>query len=276
MDYFKNFEDLLEAFKKYLSKTLPDGVCIIGWDNKNSQTIGYELQKPRLSFGRRIGSDIRLLSYEKTPGGLCFECMVDKLAVTCTLPLIGYHNMLNALCALAVAHAIGLDVKAAADSLASFRGVARRLETKYFSPQVKVFDDYAHNPGKVAACITGVREAYPAAKLHVIFQPHRYSRLETMYNEIVSAFLGADEVLILPVYAAGETAGADFSLELTGLDISKASNTSARLFKNFEECAEYAVNQVSDESIFLCLGAGDIWKLANTLGELFNAKQKKI
>ena len=275
LDFFKDIDDILRYFERYLKNTSPEGKCIIGWGNKNSQELGKNLGRDIVSFGQRIGSEVRLLHSEKIEGGIEFEFMAGKSKLSCILPLYGEHNVLNALCAISVAYALELDVQKAALTLRDFKGVARRLEPTFYTPDLIVFDDYAHNPGKISACISGLRETFATHVIHVIYQPHRYSRLETMYMDTVTAFTSADEVVVLPVYAAGERLNASLTPEKLAIDIGRHSKTKTKWFDDFPSCAQYVkiVNKTQD--IFLCLGAGDISQFAHNLGALFHEESQK-
>src|SRR5262249_2977970 len=144
-------------------------------------------------------------------GEATFTAIVERDRVSCRLKAMGRHNVQNALCALAVCRALELDVRQAAASLADFQGVERRMTRVAETESLTIFDDYAHNPGKIAACVQTWKEAWPGRELHVVYQPHRFTRLETMYDEMLGALDGADCVYVVPVYSAGETTSRDFS-----------------------------------------------------------------
>jgi len=125
--------------------------------------------------------------------------------------------------------------------------------------RVRIFDDYAHNPGKIRSCIEGAREAFPRDELIIIFQPHRYSRLETMYNETMGSFGAADEVFVLPVYAAGETSQRVFSPESIAKDMSIASQTKALAYD--EALLGERLLNPKKATVLITIGAGDVWRL---------------
>ena len=275
LDFFKTIDDIIRIFGQYLKNTDPEGRCVIGWDNKNSQELGKSLGRDIISFGRPIGAEIRLLHAIQSERGVSFDFIAGKSRHSCHLPLYGEHNVLNALCAISVASALELDIAKAALALQDFKGVARRLEPTFYSSNLIVFDDYAHNPGKISSCIRGLRDTFPSHVIHVIYQPHRYSRLETMYLDTVSAFRSANEVIVLPVYAAGELPNMSLTPEKLAGDIGKHSKTQTKWFDDFSKCAQYVkiVNKSLD--IFLCLGAGDISQFAHNLGAHFNEESQK-
>jgi UDP-N-acetylmuramate--alanine ligase len=91
----------------------------------------------------------------------------------------------------------------------------------FHGPNLDIFDDYAHNPGKISACVQTIRAAWPSRRFIAVYQPHRYSRLETMYNEMLEALRGVDLVFVAPVYSAGEVTRSDFSPAKIAADLSE-------------------------------------------------------
>jgi UDP-N-acetylmuramate--alanine ligase len=189
--------------------------------------------------------------------------------------MIGKHNVLNALSALAVARVLELDLKDAAAALESYKGVDRRMTLHFDSDDLKVYDDYAHNPGKMAACLVGIKEAWPDHTLHAIYQAHRYSRLDTMFTETMSAFASADAVTVLPVYAAGETAKKEYTPQSLARDIARLSHVQTFSCESLENCAADLVNSINGPTVLITLGAGDIWKVSVQLGELCDEKRRR-
>jgi UDP-N-acetylmuramate--alanine ligase len=226
-----------------------------------------------------IGSEVRAVGYRVKDGESDVTAVVETDQIPCRLKALGRHNVMNALCALAVTRALGLDIKLAAEALADFPGVGRRLELIYESPGLKIFDDYAHNPGKIAACLTSIKEAWPEAALHVVFQAHRYSRLETMYDGMIGAVDAADFVYVVPVYSAGETTTADFSPEKLAaalrarapapsgrrlvVDCESLAAATAAVTLHLKKPAEQAAP--APPAVVLTVGAGDVYKVAESL-----------
>lgn len=275
MDFFKNQESLEKAFATYLNNIDPvDGCAIIGWDNPTSRRIGSDYQGQRLTYGFLIGSEVRAVGYSPKGGESYFTAVVEKDQISCRLKALGRHNVMNALCALAVVRALELNVKAAAEALADFQGVGRRLELVYEGKNLKIFDDYAHNPGKIEACLTSIKEAWPEADLHVVFQAHRYSRLETMYDEMLGALGAADFVYVVPVYSAGETTEGDFSPERLAAAIRHRVALAGEhqlvvSCHSFADAVSSVKSRLSDRRSFaavvLTVGAGDVFKVGEKL-----------
>jgi len=260
LDHYGDIEGLKTAFLGFLHKTHRDGRAVVGWDNAMVREIleGYVGEK--LAFGTRIGSEVRGLRFKSLGRTVAYEAVVEKTLVKGEASLVGQHNFQNILCCLAVAQSLDLDVTAAAQALSRYPGVARRFSLMAEHKGVKIYDDYAHNPGKIRSCIEGARSAFPKERILVIFQPHRYSRLETMYNEFMQSFGAADEVFVLPVYAAGETSTRDFTPARVAEDISEGSAVRATTYA--VEVLKERLSHQQLPTVLITIGAGDVWRLS--------------
>lgn len=266
MEFFKDEARLVQAFKDYLGRIDPEeGVAVIGWDNAMSRQIGSEYAKNRLTYGFLLGSEVRAIDYQSSHGETTFTAVVEKDRVAVKLPMMGKHNAQNALCSLAVARSLGLDVKDAAAALSGFPGVDRRMALVHSGKDLKVFDDYAHNPGKIRASVQTLKEAFPEAQLHVVFQAHRFSRLETMYDDMLGSVDAADCVHVVPVYAAGETTGQDFSPARLAADLASKFGVKAFACKALSDAVPSLREHLRRPAVILTVGAGDVHQVATTL-----------
>jgi UDP-N-acetylmuramate--alanine ligase len=269
MEFFKNQTQLEAVFQQYLNRIDKEGYAVIGWDHPTSRRLGSEFTGNRLAYGFIIGADVRGVQFRMEHGESRFLAVVERDQVDVRLKTLGRHNVQNALCVLAVCRALELDVKRAGEALAQFPGVARRLSLVVDRPDIRVYDDYAHNPGKIAACITSLKEAYPDRQLQVIYQIHRYSRLDTMYEDMLGAVAGADLVHILPVYAAGETTTRDYGTAKLAGDMQRLFSIKAAPAKDFAGAAETVQARLVTPAVVLTVGAGDVWKAAELLKEAY-------
>ncbi len=267
LDFYKDLEGLKAGFLSFMEKTDPEGWSIVGWDNPSVREIAHQFQGQRLSFGNRIGCEVRGLKF-KNEGRLAqYEAVVDKTLVHDFAPLVGKHSFQNILCCLAVTQALELDVQRAAQALRTYPGVKRRFSLIAEVGHVKIFDDYAHNPGKIRSCIEGARDAFPHERIIVIFQPHRYSRLETMYNELMGSFAAADQVFVLPVYAAGEVSLKEFSPQSIAADMSRESRVPSFEYKT--DLIESLLREPKP-TVIITIGAGDVSRLSTEWKDRLN------
>ncbi|HLI64142.1 MAG TPA: cyanophycin synthetase, partial [Terriglobales bacterium] len=173
----------------------------------------------------------------------------------------GAHNVHNATAAIAVG--IGLDVPAERVrlALAGFNGVDRRFQRVGSARGVTVIDDYGHHPTEIRATLAAARQC-GFGKLHVIFQPHRYTRTQSLLDDFATAFHDADSVLVLDIYPASEPPIPGITGKLVAERIRQGDSKPARYVPSFAEAAELAAGAARSGDMILTLGAGSIWQLA--------------
>lgn len=267
MDYYLTVDRLEAAFSSFLTGTASDGgICYFG-DMPPVVEAASTYSGKKLSFGSSSPCLLRLKSL--LAKGLSTTAMIEHTGqlITIELPLPGQHNVYNALASISVASLLGFDLTAAAKALSTFPGVQRRLQRYPGQGPALIFDDYAHNPGKISSCLAGLAAAYPDKSLIVTFQPHRFSRISSLYDEFVKAFHGQNTtVIVLPVYAAGEASMDGFEPEKVARDIANSSGVksfSATTLKGACELIKSIMNP--DRDIVVTVGAGDVWRVAEEL-----------
>jgi UDP-N-acetylmuramate--alanine ligase len=169
------------------------------------------------------------------------------------LQVPGLHNVRNALATLGVIGLMGLDVRYAAEALSEFRGTGRRFELKGKVNDITIIDDYAHHPTEIRATLSAARSRYPGQRIWAVWQPHTYSRVQTLFDEFVLAFKDADQVIVSEIYAARE-ARQDYSAE----SIVKAMrHPAAHFIANLADISNYLVSNLKPGDVLLVLSAGD-------------------
>lgn len=275
LDNLNSIESIKTLFETYLSHTHPEGCAVLGWDNPYVRELGVAFKGEKLAYGFAIGSDVRAYEATTNNGGARFKAVVERDRVECKLQLLGRHNIQNALAALAVARALELDVRQAAECLGEFRGVARRSSIVYQSEGITILDDYAHNPDKIRACIESVASAFQGANVVVVFQPHRYSRLKTMFEGLAGSFSAADQVFVVPTYAAGEKVLDEFSSRRIADAIREHSGVACEARDNFALVSEAVAESIQKPAIILTVGAGDVWQCGPMIRDLLNGKNSQ-
>lgn len=275
LDFYKSFENIKAAFLRYLSQGDLDGKIIVNWDNPHSHELASEFSpSKRIAFGMRIGSDVRGLSIHSRDTTSTYKAVVERITVEGSIPLIGQYNFYNTLCALSVANAIDIPLDQAVSALSTYPGVDRRLKLMHNSTKISIYDDYAHNPGKIAACLKAVRESFINSHIVAIFEPHRYSRVQTMYNEYISCFKNIDQVTILPVFAAGEHCPASYDVNKFQQDIATNSQVSVAAKHNLDDVSNLYIES-NKHTIYIFLGAGHSSSICHDFVELINDQEKK-
>lgn len=240
MDYYKNLEDIQNAFLCLANKIPEDGFLVTDLENPNLVPILENLK-------------CKILDYVS----------LDLSKITLSVP--GKHNISNAKAALGVALALNVEKEKAIASLKNFEGTWRRFEFKgKDSNGALVYDDYAHNPEKIRAALQGAREKFPDKKIIAVFEPHLYSRTKIFLDEFSKSFSDADEVILLPIYAAREKNDPAISSAMLARALKK-SGKPVRIFKNFKETESYLQKITRPDDVILTIGAGKITDLSNQI-----------
>jgi len=177
----------------------------------------------------------------------------------------GEHNRLNAATAIAVAKVLGVENNQALKSLESFSGAWRRFEYKGKTKDgTLIYDDYAHNPQKVAAALQGAREMFPDKRIVAVFQPHLFSRTKLLLNEFACAFFDADEIVLAPIFPAREVFDPTISSVILAAKI-KENNKEAKAFVSFEDVENYLKSSLKSTDLLITMGAGEQYKIGENL-----------
>jgi UDP-N-acetylmuramate--alanine ligase len=183
----------------------------------------------------------------------------------------GTHNVLNATAAIAVGIGLDVQVERIREALANFRGVDRRFQLKGEVAGIRVFDDYGHHPTEIKATLAAARQC-GFRRVHVIFQPHRYTRTQLLLDEFANAFVDADTVCILDIYAAGEQPIANVTAERVAELINKTGGPPARYCDSFEGAINTAIDSAQAGDVILTLGAGSVSQLGPQIVERLQSR----
>ena len=182
----------------------------------------------------------------------------------------GLHNVLNATAAIAVGVGLDIPVPQIQEALENFRGVDRRFQVRGRVGGITVIDDYGHHPTEIRATLAAAREC-GYRKIHVIFQPHRYTRTRDLMDEFATAFSDADSLQVLDIYAASEQPIEGITGDALARRISENGNSSAKYAGSFEDAVSNATVNAQDGDMILTLGAGSVSQLAPMLLEKLTA-----
>lgn len=272
LDFYGTLQGIEEAFGEFILNTAVDGSIVVGWDNKSVRNMitanKEELSEKNIeiiTYGKYIGCDNRILSIHKIPGGTKFECILGKEIVAFSLPLMGNHNVDNALSVISYLRVKNVSNEQIQSALSTFKGVKRRLEVKEENSSRMIIDDYAHNPTKISSAIQAVKSHYENAHISVIFQPHRYSRLSTMYDMFCKSFIDADTVIVTPIFSAGERCDKNLNHHKLAIDISSLSAVKAHSVDNYASIKAVTDRETTPFNVILILGAGDTENIYNCI-----------
>lgn len=271
MDFYGSEARLRGAFGQFMENTAPNGRIVYNADDSAVVPLVLKSGISHLGFGQGVGADVRLLHARSSGFSTSGEVAFSGQNIAFKLPLIGVHNAMNAVAALAACHAAGLDLLECSRTLAHFPGVSRRLQLYKTRSGAIVFDDYAHNPGKIKGCLTGLAASFPEKRILAVFQPHRFSRISSLYAQFVSSFrLSRLRAVVLPVYAAGEPTLEGFTPQKVADDISRESGIETFPVSSLKDAADL-VKSLMDPNLDLLvtIGAGDVWRVAKDVSERF-------
>lgn len=272
--FVHSIEQIDAAFLSFL-KNLPFyGLAVLCGDDAGVQRILSAVSRRTLTYGFGERNDFRAIGYKAESGGCRFKVQrpdtTEPLAVY--LPLIGRHNVLNALAAISVATDEGVADEVLVEALADFSGIERRCEfhknLNLAGHRFDLVDDYGHHPAELTAVLTALRDIYAQRRFVLIFQPHRYSRTRDHHQGFVEALEQADELLLMDVYAAGESPipGADsLSLQTALCAREKLKPTLAR---DKSAALLWLREAVRTDDVVITQGAGDILELKQKLVEV--------
>ena len=271
MEHWESFERLREGFARFARSVPFHGRAVLCLDHPEVARLAATLtETPVTTYGLEPGADlgVRGLRFEK--GKSCFDILVrhssgHRIIEGCELPVPGRHNVSNALAAVAVALHLGVGDDAIRSALAGYRGVGRRFTRVGEAGGIAVIDDYGHHPVEIAATIAAARQAVaPGARVIAVHQPHRFTRLSSLFDQFATCFDGADAVGLLPVYPAGEDPipGATTEALLAAM---AARGRPASLLTQEDDLAALVRAQGRPGDLVLCLGAGTISAWAQAL-----------
>jgi UDP-N-acetylmuramate--alanine ligase len=276
LDHFKTFEAIKEAFLTLVENLPFYGFAVMCLDHPIVQELVGQIEDRRvITYGENPQADVRLLDVDLSGGLTRFNVLIrDRKTDQATyidnlvLPMPGHHNALNATAAIAVAYELKAPVEAIRRALAGFGGVKRRFTRTGDWNGVAIFDDYGHHPVEIAAVLRAAR-ASTRDKVIAIVQPHRYTRLQSLFEQFASCFNDADTVIVADVYPAGEAPieGADKSALVAAINAHGHRNALALAAPAELAGLVREIARPGDYVVFL--GAGNITQWAYALpGEL--------
>ncbi|WP_407709420.1 UDP-N-acetylmuramate--L-alanine ligase [Arthrobacter nitrophenolicus] len=253
LDHYGTAEAVYESFDRFTALLPADGVLVACADDAGALALAERTRERGntrvVLYGTRAGSDLVL--HDDGPGKVWVSGPAGRHGLSLQVP--GRHNALNAAAAFAVALELGVEPAAAAAALADFSGAARRFELKGSARGVRVFDDYAHHPTEVRAALTAARSVAGEHKVHVLFQPHLFSRTQEFAREFAEALNLADTALVLDIYPAREDPIPGVSSQL----IADHLGAGGRLVPASDAVAALA-DAAKEGDIVLTAGAGDV------------------
>ena len=269
LDYFKNFENIKNAFIKYVEILPDDGLLVVNGDDNNCLDLSSHTKAKALSYGiSNKNTDFFATNIAFDDNGFAeFDVYSkEKFYERIKLSVPGMHNVLNALACIVLCCEYGIDKEYIKTALSKFTGAHRRFEFVGNFNGVTVFDDYGHHPTEIVATAKALMNK-KYNKSWVVFQPHTYSRTKTLLDDFAKALLNFDYVVLTDIYAAREkNIYGVSSMDLVNR-INEFSENKAVYLKDFEEISKYVKEYAEFGDIVLTLGAGNVNQVGNMIVE---------
>lgn len=261
--YKGSFQVLQEAFRTFLEKVPFYGLCVYCADDPNVLAVAERIDRRKVGYGLSEASQVRAWGFETEPFG-CFahiEAFGESLGEL-SLKVPGVHNLKNALAAVAVGLELSIPYPTIARALASFEGIERRFEVLVSQPKLTVIEDYAHHPTEILATLQAFKAQFPEVRRRVVFQPHRFSRVNSLKEQFTDCFgPDTDELILLPTYGAGEPYNTEGDGYRLFERISVKGVTKCRFASTFDEAIGLLLEGIAEPQAIIFLGAGDVHRL---------------
>ncbi len=265
-DCYPRFEDMVAAFESFVSLLPHEGTLIACVDDAGAAALAAQARR----LGRQVMAYTSLRDdtikasrwmqardlHPNKLGGFDFEAATNVGTLPSTqvsLQVPGEQNVRNALAALAVAAVLGLSLQEAGAAMGKYSGTSRRFEVKGTARGIVVIDDYGHHPTEIKSTLAAARVRYPGHRIWAVWQPHTYSRTQTLFDDFVGAFQDADEVIVTEVYAAREPKQ-PFSASQV---VEAMQRASAQFISSLDDTAAYLLKHLRKNDILIVLSAGD-------------------
>ena len=265
LDYYKDIDDIKDAFRSFANLAPSDGAVIVPADSKNALDCVNEAKGKVYTFGIDEGNFYASNISFNQFGYPSFDAYYNgKKLISLTLSVLGKHNVKNSMAVIAVSYALGLPMEKVKEGLEAFSGTKRRFEKKGFAKGALVIDDYAHHPTEILTTIDSVTKI-DHKKTWFVFQPHTYTRTYTLFDDFVSVLSKTESLIIADIYAARE--------KDTGMVSSKALSQkipNSIYMDSFSKIENYLWDNIGEGDIVITVGAGNVVEIGEHLVEKGN------
>lgn len=271
LETYSDIEDIKYAFKNFLNNLPFYGKAILCIDDNEVKSIIPELKNSFITYGIDNEADLYANDLEIFATHSTFDLwQKNNFLGTVNINMPGKHNILNSLAAIAISMEVGIDFETIAEALKSFQGIERRFSYNGQFKGAEIFDDYGHHPNEIINTLA-VAKKRAKGKLHVVFQPHRYTRTNKLWNQFISAFVDnqIDSLIITDIFPASETPIANINGQNLVKDIKQKRSgypvTYLSAEDDFSNIIEQLKETIGENDLLLLLGAGKVNKIAGKL-----------
>ncbi|MCE1251990.1 MAG: UDP-N-acetylmuramate--L-alanine ligase [Anaerolineae bacterium] len=274
-DCYPTPEEYTHAFSAFVARVKPNGGLFICGDESSLSVLPAYLPAAAKAFtyGLNSGNTYQAGAIKLDDNGNCHFSLLYKgeALVNISLPVPGEHNIRNALAVLGVCHQSGMDLNRVAAALAGFSGTGRRFDIAGTVGGITLIDDYGHHPTEIKATLQAARSRYGSRRIWAVWQPHTYSRTQTLFKNFIEAFSDADRVVVTEIYAARE-ASTGFSANQL---VNAMSHTGKHFVPDLASAEAYLQENLQSGDVVLVLSAGDANLISAHLLEHFKQKEQQ-
>ncbi|MEM6626189.1 MAG: UDP-N-acetylmuramate--L-alanine ligase [Pseudomonadota bacterium] len=275
MDHYGSMDELRKSFDIFVENLPFYGFAVLCTDHPEVQALASRIpDRRRVTYGFNPQSDLWAVNVRPENGGASFDLVLRSRGeeeetrwADLHLPMAGDHNVQNCLAAIAVARELGGGEDQIRAALAKFGGVKRRFTYAGTWNGVQIIDDYGHHPVEISAVLKAARDTQDDKRVLAVVQPHRYSRLQDLFEDFCTCFNEADKVFVAPVFAAGEAPIEGFDHESLARGLLEHGHRAAVALPSLEALPDAIRAEARKGDMVVCLGAGDITAHANALAE---------
>ncbi|MGD8435140.1 MAG: UDP-N-acetylmuramate--L-alanine ligase, partial [Syntrophobacterales bacterium] len=275
LDFFKDLDQIKETFLEFMNKVPFYGLNVLCLEDENIQSLLPRINKRIVTYGFSAQADFqaREVTFDGLSGSYRAYRHGQEMGVV-NLSIPGWHNVLNSLAAVAVGYELKIPFTSICRGLKEMTGVQRRFQIKGEVSGVTVIDDYGHHPTEIKAVLKTIAQSFPGSRRYVLFQPHRYTRTQALFEDFTTAFYQSDVLIVTDIYAASEPPIPGVHAEKLAAAIQEHGHGNIRYIPNHLELPTMLKEEVQEGDVVLTLGAGNIWQTGEALLEKLKERKK--
>ena len=268
LDFYKDLDEIKETFLEFINQVPFYGLNILCLEDENIQGLLPRIKKRMVTYGFSAQADFQARDLAFDGLNVSYRAFYREQELgTVNLPIPGRHNALNSLAAVAVGHELEIPFSAICRGLQEMTGVQRRFQIKGEVNGVTVIDDYGHHPTEIKAVLKTMALSFPGRRRFVLFQPHRYTRTQALFEDFTTAFYQSDVLIVTEIYAASEPVIPGVHAENLTTAIQEHGHTNVRYIPDHLALVPSLAEEVREGDVVLTLGAGNIWQTGEALLE---------
>jgi len=265
LDYYKGIEEIKEVFLEFLNRIPFFGLAVLCLDHPNVQSLIPKLKKRFTTYGLTTQADFQAEEIEFDGLTTTFNALYQRREIgRLSLRMPGLHNVYNALATVATAFELEIPFEVVQETLKHFSGIQRRFQIKGEKRGILVVDDYGHHPVEIMATLKAAKTGWKR-KIIAVFQPHRYTRTQALFQDFLSSFYDADALVLTEIYAAGEDPIDGVEAKALFEGIREYGHKDVTYIPDKKGIVNHLLKVVVPGDMVITLGAGDIWQVAEEL-----------